>query len=353
MKARIALVTNRFVPFVGGVERYVERLASAFRFKGFEVQIITVLPAQNRFVEVSNDGVLRFVGMSPILPDVSVGVALHLLFSGDSRYDLLVVNGYHTLLSFEMAMLSKARMVFVPHFHGLVGRTNLRTALHRPYRFFGSLISSRAAKIVCASRYEERLFLGYFPASAGKTVVIREGVDSPINVAVERRRNTLLTVCRLEAYKEVQSLVRALPYLQQYTLHIVGEGPFKRTLQALAQRAGVSSRVVFHGLVSEEEKNGLYLSSSVFALLSSEEAYGLAVGEALAAGLPAVVPTFGALSEWIDGSNCIGVENPADPRMLADAVRTLEGRTAKVRLPTWEEYADRFVELALAPALNT
>lgn len=45
-------------------------------------------------------------------------------------------------------------------------------------------------------------------------------------------------------------------------------------------------------------------------MLSSHEAYGITVAEALAAGTPCVVAKGSALEEFIDGIQCFGVDQP-------------------------------------------
>ncbi|MEW2566958.1 glycosyltransferase [Streptomyces sp. NPDC047070] len=104
-------------------------------------------------------------------------------------------------------------------------------------------------------------------------------------------------VGRLTAGKRFEVLVRALAELpDDVWLLLVGGGPEENVLRRTAQRMGVADRVLFtgerpNGPASADGTDGLDLPSltgamDLLASPSAEEAFGLAVVEALAAGLP-------------------------------------------------------------------
>ncbi|MBQ0848918.1 glycosyltransferase [Streptomyces sp. NPDC057621] len=104
-------------------------------------------------------------------------------------------------------------------------------------------------------------------------------------------------VGRLTAGKRFEVLVRALAELpDDVWLLLVGGGPEENVLRRAAQRMGVADRVLFtgerpNGPASADGADGLDLPSltgamDLLASPSAEEAFGLAVVEALAAGLP-------------------------------------------------------------------
>ncbi|HUL01655.1 MAG TPA: glycosyltransferase family 4 protein [Gemmatimonadales bacterium] len=81
------------------------------------------------------------------------------------------------------------------------------------------------------------------------------------------------------------------------TLVIVGDGPLARRLERQAQPLG--RRVVFAGRVPEGDKVAHYNLADLFLFPSTLEGFGLAVGEAMSCGLPAVVSDQGALPELV------------------------------------------------------
>jgi glycosyltransferase involved in cell wall biosynthesis len=75
--------------------------------------------------------------------------------------------------------------------------------------------------------------------------------------------------------------------------------------------------------------------------MSSFEAYGMTVGEALAAGTPAVVRERGALEDWVKQYNCTGIAS-TDPEPIATAViKTINNESSIESLPTWSDVVDK------------
>ncbi|MEU7564485.1 glycosyltransferase [Streptomyces fradiae] len=93
-------------------------------------------------------------------------------------------------------------------------------------------------------------------------------------------------VGRLVPGKRFDALVGALAELPtDVRLLLVGEGPERRRLERLAAAEGVDGRVVWAGAVTRELP-ALLSAMDLFVSPSADEAFGLAVVEALAAGLP-------------------------------------------------------------------
>jgi teichuronic acid biosynthesis glycosyltransferase TuaC len=69
---------------------------------------------------------------------------------------------------------------------------------------------------------------------------------------------------------------------------IVGEGPERVALEGLASRLGVAERVEFHGQLAPEQAVEQAQRCTLFVMPSTEEAFGVAYIEAMAAGLPAI-----------------------------------------------------------------
>jgi teichuronic acid biosynthesis glycosyltransferase TuaC len=102
----------------------------------------------------------------------------------------------------------------------------------------------------------------------------------------------LVTVGHLVARKRHADVLRALAVLSERhpTLRyvIVGEGPERPALEALAERLGVSERVELCGQLDPARALERMRRCTLFAMPSTEEAFGVAYIEAMAAGLPAI-----------------------------------------------------------------
>lgn len=116
----------------------------------------------------------------------------------------------------------------------------------------------------------------------------------PIDERGERRAAapTLVTVGHLVARKRHADVMRALAVLaKRYpTLRyvIVGDGPERVALEGLAARLGVSDRVEFCGQLAPEQAIERARACTLFAMPSTEEAFGVAYIEAMSGGVPAI-----------------------------------------------------------------
>ncbi len=109
----------------------------------------------------------------------------------------------------------------------------------------------------------------------------------------ERRRGAIV-LGRVHRAKRVGDAIAAWarlpPPLRSEPLRIVGpdDGGYRRELESLCADLGIAGSVVFYGRVDEAEKWRLLGESAIFVFPSGEEGWGLAVAEAMAAGLPCV-----------------------------------------------------------------
>ena len=102
----------------------------------------------------------------------------------------------------------------------------------------------------------------------------------------------LVTVAHLVARKRHGDVLRALAVLTtrhpnlRYT--IIGDGPERGALEALARRLGVAQMVEFTGQLEPADALARARQATVFVMPSTEEAFGVVYIEAMAAGIPAI-----------------------------------------------------------------
>jgi glycosyltransferase involved in cell wall biosynthesis len=102
----------------------------------------------------------------------------------------------------------------------------------------------------------------------------------------------VLSVGRLEANKRVDLVVRALARADRATrLVVVGEGPLRASLEALAGAEGVADRVTFAGGVDEPQLVDLYAGALAVVFPPFDEDYGYVTLEAFLARKPVVTTT--------------------------------------------------------------
>jgi rhamnosyl/mannosyltransferase len=136
---------------------------------------------------------------------------------------------------------------------------------------------------------------------------------------------TVLFVGRLVPYKGVDVLLRALPGLAVRAV-IVGDGPCRASLEALAAELGVADRVTFAGQVTDEARLDAYRTADVFVLpsVSPQEAFGMVQIEAMLSGVPVVSTALPTGVPWVNQHGETGlVVPPGDPEALRAALASL------------------------------
>jgi glycosyltransferase involved in cell wall biosynthesis len=127
------------------------------------------------------------------------------------------------------------------------------------------------------------------------------GVPPPSS---ERRLGRVVCLGRLSPTKGLTYLLDAWRIVKRYvpnaTLHIIGDGDraYRALLERRAIDLGIGDSVNFLGRVSRGEKERELFEAALFAFPSTEEGFGIALVEAMAAGLPCVtfdLPVFRGL----------------------------------------------------------
>jgi glycosyltransferase involved in cell wall biosynthesis len=127
---------------------------------------------------------------------------------------------------------------------------------------------------------------------AQATRVVHLGADVPARVEPRPAIPTLVTVAHLAARKRHADVLAALPELARrhpaLRYVIVGDGPERPALEALAAALGVIERVTFRGALGPAQAAQAAQAATLFVLPSVDEAFGVAYIEAMAGGVPAI-----------------------------------------------------------------
>jgi hypothetical protein len=94
-------------------------------------------------------------------------------------------------------------------------------------------------------------------------------------------------------------------------------------LHALAAECGLSDHVAFLGFVSGEEKRQVLREAWAFALPSHQENFGVAVLEAIAAGLPVVLSAEVQLRAFVEAKDLGVIVDRTDPGSIAEGLRAV------------------------------
>lgn len=347
---KIVQVCPRYYPDIGGVETHVKEISERLVKRGFEVEVVTTDPGGklSKEDEIDNVNVRRFWSLAP--SDAYFFAPQIYFYLKKAKCDVIHAHSYHALPAFFAALAKNGRkFVFTSHYHGR-GHTGFRNILHTSYKFFGSKIFRNADRVICVSRYEKELIKENFGLSDEKLACVPNGINlEEFRIKSNiRDKKMILYVGRLERYKGVQHIIRALPYLDGYRLVIVGKGPYEGELRKLASSTNVNGRIEWLKDLPREELLEQYKSAGVFVFLSSFEAFGITVAEALASGTPCIVAETGALKEFIDERICFGLSYPININELAEKIIDVSKREIdflelpkdKIKIRSWDEVVD-------------
>jgi glycosyltransferase involved in cell wall biosynthesis len=159
-----------------------------------------------------------------------------------------------------------------------------------------------------------------------KGVVIPLGINLEAmskNVVVQRKPGeafNLLFLSRIDQKKNLEGLLQGLRIVlsknPKVTLDIAGDGDpqYVALLQSFARDMAVDSHVNWLGHVDGERKAEALAAASAFVLPSYSENFGIAVVEALAAGLPCLVSRGVAISDMVAtaGAGLVIGTSPSD-----------------------------------------
>ncbi len=152
----------------------------------------------------------------------------------------------------------------------------------------------------------------------------------------------LVIIGRLVRSKRVDDAIRALAFarrtLPEATLAVIGDGPERGTLEAVAAEEGVADAVRFLGRVTEDEKERILTESDAVVAAAVREGWGLTITEGARVGTPAVAYDIPGLRDSIV-SGRTGIVTEQRPAALGAGIVALlgePGRFEDVRRAAWE-----------------
>lgn len=204
-----------------------------------------------------------------------------------------------------------------------------------------------------------RIFDGCDVVDNGHFRRLHERDEKDENDAARRR---ILTVVRFIPAKNLMAAGRAFlqfaktrPDNEDWKWLLAGYGPLQRELDDLS--ASSQGRIVLVGKQSYDDLPALYQSADIYWQPSTYEPWGLAVNEAMAAGLPIIVSTAcGCAEDLVDASVGWTFSPDREEQLVAALERAASrhemwasmGRQAAAKIANWD--LDRFAAGALAAA---
>ncbi len=368
---RIAMFTNNYKPFLGGVPISIERLAEGLRELGHTVYIFA--PTYENQEE--EEFVIRYKSYKKVLVDqkmvmpnilddtieksfVSLNFNIihvhHPMLMGKvalrlgKKYNIPVTFTYHTRYEFylhnvkafniieeqskiehngylselEEKFLSYTKDSFVPNY--VRKFTNKCDKVFAPTKLIKDYLENIGSKAEIQIM-PTGLDKSYFNENAGRSEEIRARFK-------ENKKFLFCTVSRLTKEKNIEFIIEGIAELKNrvgnvFNLIIIGEGPLKEELEKLTRSFGVEENIKFLNSVSNKFIGDYYRASDMFLFSSKSETQGIVLLEAMAAKNPVVAieatgvadvvengingyMTVESINEWVD--KIIHIMNDSD-----------------------------------------
>jgi phosphatidyl-myo-inositol dimannoside synthase len=353
-KPRVLLITPDFPPARGGIQVLAHRLAAGLR--GFETKVVALdCPGAAAF-DASSDVATRRVRAGRRL--------------GAGRNAVLGAAALREALRFRPQLTLSTHIVASPAAAAIRRALGARTVQYFHAKEIGNrprlaaFAARQAHASIAVSSYTAGLIAGLGPARppslgihlippgvdlpsapvgvvwpsvpGGPGAAVSPGVDLPPDPSSRAAgRPTVVTISRLEdRYKGHDVLTHALALVRARVPDVewivIGDGPLRADLEALARSTGVADSVRFLGAVSDEERNRWLRRGDLLAMPSrlpgdglAGEGFGIVYLEAGAYGKPVVAGNVaGALDAVADGESGLLVD-PTDPHAVAGAIARL------------------------------
>lgn len=324
-KPAIFVFATAYHPFIGGAEIAIQEVAR--RLAGeFSLYIITArmrrdLPRR----EARPEGIVIRVGFGTPFDKWLLPFAAPFIFFRERSGTRAILWGMDIsagslAAAFTNLLSPKTPFIFTIQYGYGGGR--LRRGRFGAIGKSFSWMLGRADAVTAISKYlaMEAANFGY----SRPVELLPNGV--PLEAFLRTRARTerngpsiIITTSRLVPKNGVDVLIRAVAEIRKsrpdIRCHILGDGPERPSLEALARSLGIASSVIFFGGVANDEVPRHLAEADVFVRPSRSEGMGNAFVEALASGLPIVgTPVEGVLDIIDDGKTGLfaKVDDPTD-----------------------------------------
>lgn len=355
----------------GGAERHVADLATSLASRGYEVTVACSVGGTFASSLERMGVAVRPLARTLVKRRLSVGFAraLRRLLRAEP-FDLVHAHVYASAGAAALATLGTGvPLVVTEHTEGAWKQRRHRHASRFVYR--------RANVVIAVSAAIRDLLAERYGVPAGKLACVPPGVAPlparrPSKRATTAGRDGVLVgrVARLQPEKAVDVFLEAAARVAAAVPHarflVVGDGPARDELEALAAALGIDHRVDFLGAI--DDARDLIADLDVLVVSSRSEGSPLVALEAMQAGVPVVASAIGGIPDQIEHGRSGLLVSPDAPdelaaamvELLADPVRARAlgeaGRRRALALFSYPEMVariDRIYALALSATPET
>jgi glycosyltransferase involved in cell wall biosynthesis len=379
---RIAYVTADFgVPVFGtnGSSAHVRAIVRALRGAGATVDLFASRLDGPLPEDLADLRIIELPRASRRLPQAER--ERRAIAANDVLAQELLAHGPYDLVYERHALWSAAGMTLARQ-QGIPGLLEVNAPLLEETATFRSLVDQPTAERQVRRAFADASallavsggvarYLDGFPAASGKVHVVPNGVEPErfaVTDRVPRAEDPVVVgfVGSLRPWHGLDGLVRAMALLARdgvaARLLIVGRGPERERLEALAAELGITDSIEWTGVLPESRVPPalarMDIAVAPYPALPDFYFSPLKLFEYMAAGLPVVTTTVGDLPQLVDDGRTGVLTPPDEPVALARAIAALAadpercrrlGTAARARVierHSWQATAARILEIA-------
>jgi len=369
----ILLVTDLYLPNVGGVEIVINNLARQFVKNGHEVNIIASkwpkslqehekiggIDIYRVHFAIPRSSFKSWIVFSIRFPQTLLQI-IRIIRS--TKVDIINVHYVAGNAFYVLLLNSLLRLPLVVSIHGsdikrnpyrsIILRWTLTMILKRSdFVTSNSLSLLRDAEMFCRGIHSKSLVVG-------NGIDLREFQELAM---YEARDPYILAIGRLVHAKGFDILLYAFKSVANYNPHIhlivAGDGEERQNLELLTQQLGLTNKVKFIRITNREDIIRLLSGCQFFVLPSRREGFGIVILEAMASKRAVVATEVGGPAEIIkDGENGI-LAKSLDSKSLAKAITYLlenpemrkkmgeNGRKLVEEKYTWDKIVSKYLKI--------
>ncbi len=371
---KILLLSSRFFPHIGGVEKVIESLSKRLS-ENNEVIVLSSLDDASNFLKIENS-ITNIEGYK--LKRIWMNIPRS--FFGLVIFPYRFVSAVYSLTSFLKKQkpdivnlhfpddvsiylwLSRIfyKLPLVINIHGNDLHIFSKKFFHK---FFIKSLLNDSEKIIVNSKYMKDDMLSVTNIESSKIVIIPNGIDvSYISTISEQKyikSDYLFFVGRFVHKKGVDILIRAFKQIKNNDLKLVieGKGEEKEKIEKLILELDLSERIILVGGNLSEQEKFAYMKGALIGIVPSRiEPFGIVALEYLSCGTPLIASETGGLSDILeDQKTCIFFENEnykdlakkIDILFEDKKLRNVLSANGKdlVKKYTWDEVSKKYLEI--------
>lgn len=310
---RIAMFTNNYKPYIGGVQISIQNLASSMRKLGHTVYIFApTYPNQEE-----EEYVIRYPSLPFSISGAPVPNILTTLFEKKVvELGIDIIHVHHPALVGNIALHLKKKydipVVFTYHtryeeyMHYIKGLMTLESVFGGIERYLVSFCNK--CDLIVAPTDEIKNYIEDKDINDTHVTVIPTGItykafdmdfEERYKIVRKYKKNAdylFVTVSRLAKEKNLRFQIEGLCKLKEtlskegktFRYMIIGDGPYRQELERLIHKAGLSEEISLLGSIDNDKLANYYAAANAFLFSSKSETQGIVILEAMAQAKPVI-----------------------------------------------------------------